>query len=334
MASNTDLVRNSAPNFATTLANSMLSTDTSMTLQSTTGLPTGTGISLTIDATSPVTGLPTPTLEETVTGVVSSSTVVSLLRGRDSTTAQAHASGANVVMYVTSTMWNDFQTAYLTSHNQAGGIIASSPEITTSINDSNNNEIIALSPTSSAVNELQVANASTGNDVIVSVAGSDTNISLDLQGKGSGSVKLMKWLYNPYKFSVYRNSAINTSSSLALLTFDTEIFDTSSNYSVSTGRFTAPIAGFYQINAKYSVDLIANAFAAMAIFKNGSIFDNAVTGINNGSTNVLGSSFSEVIELAANDYLQVYIASNGTYGVEVGAAPYQTTFSGFLVSAT
>lgn len=98
----------------------MLSTDTTMTLQSTTGLPTGTGITLVIDATDPVSGLPTPTLKETVTGVVSGSTVTSLLRGLDTTTAQAHASGANVVMWITANLWNDWQTSYLTQHAQLG----------------------------------------------------------------------------------------------------------------------------------------------------------------------------------------------------------------------
>ena len=119
-ASNTDLVRNASPNFATTLANSMLSTDTSMTLQSATGAPTATGITLVIDATDPVSGLPTPNLKEVITGVVSGSTVTSLLRGLDTTTAIAHASGANVVMWITANLWNDFQTSYLTQHNQLG----------------------------------------------------------------------------------------------------------------------------------------------------------------------------------------------------------------------
>lgn len=86
-ALNTDLVRNATYNFATTLANSALGTDTTITLASTTGLPTATGITLTIDATDPVSGTATPLLKETVTGVVSGSTVTSLDRGLDGTTA-------------------------------------------------------------------------------------------------------------------------------------------------------------------------------------------------------------------------------------------------------
>jgi len=120
-AANTDLVRNAAPNFATALTSSMLSSDTSMTVASTTGLPTGTAVTLVIDATDPISGTSTPTLKEVVTGVVTTSTNIgNLLRGKDSTTAQAHTSNANVTMWITANLWNDFQTAYLTQHTQAG----------------------------------------------------------------------------------------------------------------------------------------------------------------------------------------------------------------------
>jgi len=120
-AANTDLVRNAAPNFATALTSSMLSSDTSMTVASTTGLPTGTAVTLVIDATDPVSGASTPTLKEVVTGVVTTSTNIgNLLRGKDGTTAQAHTSNANVTMWITANLWNDFQTAYLNQHTQAG----------------------------------------------------------------------------------------------------------------------------------------------------------------------------------------------------------------------
>src|ERR1019366_5600141 len=143
-AANTDLVRNATPNFATTLANSMLISDTTMTLESVTGLPTATGITLTIDATDPISGLPTPLLEETVTGVVSGSTVTNLLRGKDGTSAAAHASGATVVMWITANLWNDWQSSYLDEHTQGGDHNMTSPQITTGIFDTNNNEIVGL----------------------------------------------------------------------------------------------------------------------------------------------------------------------------------------------
>lgn len=118
-ASNTDKIRLSTPTFATTLTSPIVgSGDSSMALASVAGLPTGTGISLTIDATN-ASGQPTPAIKETVTGVVSGSDIVNLLRGQDSTTAQAHATGANVVMWITANLWNDFANAFLAQHTQA-----------------------------------------------------------------------------------------------------------------------------------------------------------------------------------------------------------------------
>lgn len=188
-AASTDKVRNAAPNFATTLANSMLVSDTTMTLQSVTGLPTATGITLVIDATDPVSGNSTPNLKEVVTGVVSGSTVTTLSRGLDGTTAQAHASGANVVMWITANLWNDWQTSYLVGHTQAGAHNMTSPQVTTGIFDTNNKEVVGFTATANAVNYINAANSATGNDVVLSAAGTDTNIGIDINPKGTGAIK-------------------------------------------------------------------------------------------------------------------------------------------------
>lgn len=119
-AANTDKVRKAAPNFVTTLGAPIVGAgDTSMTLASTTGLPTDTAVTLTIDATNG-SGVPTPSTKETVTGVVSGSTITNLLRGQDGTTAQAHSTGATVVQWFTANDWNDFETSYLAEHHQDG----------------------------------------------------------------------------------------------------------------------------------------------------------------------------------------------------------------------
>jgi hypothetical protein len=60
------------------------------------------------------------------------------------------------------------------------------PKIGTSILDTNGNELFLLTATASAVNELTLANASTGNNPILSATGGDTNIGLNLVPKGTG----------------------------------------------------------------------------------------------------------------------------------------------------
>lgn len=191
-ASASDLVRQAAPNFATTLSGSMLNTDTSMSLSSATGLPTSTGITLVVDATDPTSGAATPTLKEVMTGTLSGTTVSNLVRGQEGTTTQAHASGANVVMWITANLWNDFQTAFLLGHSQLDGshvanLPLTTPKITTSLKDANANTWLGATATSSAVNYLNNANAATGNAPVLSAVGSDTNVDLYIRAKGTGS---------------------------------------------------------------------------------------------------------------------------------------------------
>ena len=63
-----------------------------------------------------------------------------------------------------------------------------SPAIGTKISDTNGNELINLTATSSAVNEFTLANAATGNGPILSATG-ETNVDINLNPKGSGVLK-------------------------------------------------------------------------------------------------------------------------------------------------
>jgi len=58
------------------------------------------------------------------------------------------------------------------------------------IYDSNGNEIFLFTATSSAINEITLANAATSNPPVFSATGGDTNIDIKLQPKGSGKVHI------------------------------------------------------------------------------------------------------------------------------------------------
>lgn len=60
--------------------------------------------------------------------------------------------------------------------------------IVNQINDANSNEEIIFTATASAVNELTVANAATGNNPNITASGSDTNIGINFTPKGTGAV--------------------------------------------------------------------------------------------------------------------------------------------------
>lgn len=87
-------------------------------MSSTTNLPTGTGVVIVVDRVDS-NGVATPSLEETITGVVSGSNLVSCTRGVEGT-AQAHNAGAVVEVLVTSSYLNDFSTGILVQHDQSG----------------------------------------------------------------------------------------------------------------------------------------------------------------------------------------------------------------------
>ena len=65
-----------------------------------------------------------------------------------------------------------------------------SPKIGTKISDTNGNELLNLTATSSAVNELTLANAATGNKPTITASGGDTNIGVSILPKGSGQVTI------------------------------------------------------------------------------------------------------------------------------------------------
>ena len=63
-----------------------------------------------------------------------------------------------------------------------------SPAIGTKISDTNGNELLNLTATSSAVNEFTLANAATGNGPILSATG-ETNVDININPKGTGTLK-------------------------------------------------------------------------------------------------------------------------------------------------
>jgi hypothetical protein len=65
-----------------------------------------------------------------------------------------------------------------------------SPAIGTNILDTNGAELLNVTATASAINELTLANASAGNNPVLSATGDDTNIGITLTPKGTGTVTI------------------------------------------------------------------------------------------------------------------------------------------------
>jgi len=93
----------------------------------------------------------------------------------DKSTKEFFADGTNIV---------DTGTVSETGVQTLTNKTLTSPKIGTSILDTNGNELALLTATASAVNEITLANAATGNSPIISATGGDTNVGITLTPKG------------------------------------------------------------------------------------------------------------------------------------------------------
>lgn len=142
---------------------------------------------------------------------------------------------------------------------------------------------------------------------------------------------------NSIKFSVYRNAAL-TPASGGVITCDTKEFDTGNNVDIVTnkGRFTAPVAGFYQFSAQghyTSTGSIQNF--SVSINKNGAVakYGSAFVSMYAGATSTVRCNVHTILSLAAGDYVEAAVFTDGTEAMAVGTTT-DNYFQGYLISAT
>jgi len=70
------------------------------------------------------------------------------------------------------------------------GQTLTSPKIATALTDTSGNELIKVTATGSAINELTLANAAASGNPTISATGGDTNIGISILPKGSGKITL------------------------------------------------------------------------------------------------------------------------------------------------
>lgn len=189
MAANTDKFRKVLGNFSTTLSSGITDVATTIPLSSASGLPTDTAITLILGLHDADGNVQDSSNWELVTGVISGNNLTNALRGEGSTTGIAHASAVVVEDVVDEESWNDMITGILVDHAQDGTHEMTSPQVTTGINDSNDNELIKVTATGSAINEFTVANAAAGNSPETSMTGGDTDVGWDVKMKGDGRLR-------------------------------------------------------------------------------------------------------------------------------------------------
>ena len=152
-------------------------------------------------------------------------------------------------------------------------------------------------------------NASTASGLVVTPDNSG-NIVLQYNGQSAPA------------FSVYKSSVQSLSGGTwTKLTFDSEEFDTNSNFASS--RFTPTVAGYYQING--AVNNGANVQTVAAVYKNGSAYKYGVN-FSNGYCSTVSSL---VYCNGSTDYIELW----GYFGStnNTGSGLEQTYFNGCLL---
>lgn len=235
--------------------------------------------------------------ERTFTGTVSTGTTsITGVIWTRGTSASGHAVGSTVVDYVTGTAIKMMTTGFLKQHTQAGAHTA----------------ITATSLTT------------TGGVT----AGSGLTVS---GGTVSG---VLNRLSNPYKFSAYCSTGKSITNQSLIVDLQTELFDTNNNF--ATSRYTAPVSGFYQINAQVwlgSAGAGTAEYGSCEIRKNGTAI--LVSPQDNGSGDagkLIRPRIGSLIQLAAGDYIELWATFTG--GRDIAAGQAYTYMNGFLVSAT
>ena len=184
------------------------------------------------------------------------------------------------------------------------------------------------------VTSAKIADATiTGTDIAAAtIAGSNLQFATVKNAQLGTDISPANFT-NPYKFSVYRNAALSLATGAVVVTFDTKTFDTGSNVDIVTnkGRFAAPIAGFYFFTSSVSVTQGNPYTYQISIYKNGSavLSGNELTSANsNGGAYVV----SGLVQLAANDYVEIYASTSNPGGQAINVGASSAYFQGFLVS--
>lgn len=271
-------------------------------------------------------------------GIVSSNTIGTMTRVTGATD-NGNTVGDIVEMNPTASWADDLVQGIQVSHNDDGTMktalplaspVLTTPKVVTSINDTSGNELISVTSTASAVNQINVTNSAAGTGPTLSAIGGDTNINLTLTGKGTGGVLPSI----PYKFRVFCAAGFTVPAGGGFIVpHDTKQFDTGTNVDIVThkGRFTAPIAGFYHFDATVAATLSSGNVGWASLYKNGVEVSRGVE-MDISTTFANNVSISDTLQLAANDYIEIWYQGTTGSGAGVDANGIYNHFSGFLES--
>jgi hypothetical protein len=171
----------------------------------------------------------------------------------------------------------------------------------------------------------------TSTETIIQQNGTDSLV-FDNNGNVEGRQNLYPTVpaFRAYKGIVDQSLA---SSTWTKVTYDTVHFDTNSNFSTATSRFTPTVAGYYQINVTVSTEGASLTRFITAIYKNGVTYSrlsdlqvsSGTIGRDNGNSDIIYFN-------GTTDYIEIYSYQIGTPNLDSDPNGVQQVISGNLVS--
>lgn len=119
----------------------------------------------------------------TYTSIDGTNVLQGVTRGAEGWTAKTHDNGCTIAWVFSKSHVNQLMDALT---GVTTGVKLDSAKIVTALMDTNGNELLKVTATASAVNELTLANAATGNNPTLSATGGDTDVGITITPKGAG----------------------------------------------------------------------------------------------------------------------------------------------------
>ena len=182
--------------------------------------------------------------------------------------------------------------------------------------DTNGNELLKVTATASAVNELTLANAATGGAPTLTASGGDTNIGMKLVGKGTGEVTARvngSDVFNASSNFGFKNRIINGAMVIDQRNAGASVTPTTSTYTLDRWNAQCNVA------SKYSVQQNAGSVTPPA-----------------GFTNYLGITSLSAYSVGAGEFFMVTqnIEGFNTADLAWGTASAQTITLSFRVRSS
>jgi hypothetical protein len=197
-----------------------------------------------------------------------------------------------------------------------------------------------VNPPNSSVGSSQVSADLITGQTALGATPADTD---ELLISDAGTLKRVDYSYlkssNTPAFQAYLSADQSYSSGYTKVQFDTERFDTDNAYDNSTNyRFTVPSGegGKYFISAQvmgFSTNEAGLSYNFVSIYKNGSQFNTTSQDWRSGRIHNGAVVNSDIMDLSAGDYLEVYVLLSGTGTVRIehdnGNVTGNTRFFGY-----